>query len=141
MTTALLLAAALSTATATAKAPITIEPSSVEHFTMGLTGGSFDVMVSATRTGCLPLQLRELDYEIIVAGKRFATGTNSYEKMVIKKDKPTTIPIHVEFTTRQALAAGIAALGGKKLRVRVKGEAEVSVLFFPFTVPFNERLD
>jgi len=139
MTSTLLLAAVLSTAHA--KAPITIEPSSVEHFKMGLTGGSFDVMVSATRTGCLPLKLRELDYEIMVAGKRFATGTTAYKKMVIKKDKPTTIPIHVKFTTGQALSAGIAAMSGKKLKVRVKGEADVSVLFFPLTIPFNERLD
>lgn len=139
MTSALLLVVALSTAQA--KAPISIVPSSVEHFTMGLTGGSFDVMVSATRTGCLPLKLRELDYEIMVAGKRFATGTTTYKKMVIKKDTPTTIPIHVKFTTSQALSAGIAAMSGKKLRVRVKGEADVSVLFFPFTIPFNERLD
>ncbi|MBC8454811.1 MAG: LEA type 2 family protein [Deltaproteobacteria bacterium] len=139
MTPALLLVVALSTAQA--KEPISIVPSSVEHFTMGLTGGSFDVIVSATRTGCLPLKLRELDYEIMVAGKRFATGTTTYKKMVIKKDTPTTIPIHVKFTTRQALSAGIAAMSGKKLRVRVKGEADVSVLFFPFTIPFNERLD
>jgi len=139
MTSALLLAAALSTAHA--KGPIHIEPASVEHFKMGLTGGSFDVMVSAQRTGCLPLKLRELDYEIMVAGKRFAKGTTTYKKMAIKKDKPTTIPIHVKFTTGQALSAGIAAMSGKKLKIRVKGEADVSVLFFPLTIPFNERLD
>jgi hypothetical protein len=139
MTPMLLLAATLSTAEA--KDPVQIRPQSVENFDMNIAGGSFDVQVSAQRTGWLPIKLKELDYSIMVAGQEFASDTVEYDGMWIGRKEATTIPIHVEFNMAQALSVGLAAMGGKKLRVRVKGTADARVLFFPVTVKFNERID
>ena len=134
------LALALAMPVAEAKDPVEIAPESVENFEMSMAGGSFDVQVSARRTGWLPIKLKELDYSIMVAGQEFTSDTVEYNTWIGRKE-PTMIPIHVEFNMAQALGVGIAAMGGKKLRVRVKGTADGRVLFFPVTVKFNERID
>ena len=139
MTAALVFALALPVAEA--KDPVSIEPKSVENFEVNMTGGSFDVLVDARRTGWLPIKLKKLDYTVMVSGQEFTSDTVEYDGMWIGRNDPTTIPIHVEFDMSKALGAGLAALSGKKLRVRVKGTADARVLFFPVTVKFNERID
>ena len=135
------LALALTLPVAHAKAPVTITPASVRNLDVGLGGGSFDVTVDAQRSGWLPIRLRQLEYTIMVAGEEFASDVVRYDAMWIGRKEPTSIPIHVEFTMAQALGVGLAAAGGKRLRVRVKGTAETRVLFFPVTVAFNKRID
>ena len=136
-----LLALALTLPIAHAKPPVTITPATVSNLDVGLGGGSFDVTVEAQRSGWLPIRLRLLEYTIMVAGKEFASDTVRYDAMWIGRKEPTSIPIHVEFTMAQALGVGLAAAGGKRLRVRVKGAAEARVLFFPVTAAFNKRID
>ena len=135
------LALALAMPLAHAKDPVEIEADTVENFEMSMVGGSFDVHVNARRTGWLPIRLKELDYSIMVAGQEFTSDTVHYDNLWIGRNEPSTIPIHVEFNMGQALGVGLAAMGGKTLRVRVKGTAEANVLFFPVTVAFNERVD
>jgi len=135
------LAIALSLSIAEATPPISITPASVTNVDLGLTGGSFDVTLHAQRSGWLPIKLRELDYTIMVAGQEFTSDTVEYRSLWIRRKDPTPIPIHVEFTMAQALAVGLSAISGTKLRVRAKGSAEASVLFFPVTATFNRRID
>ena len=136
-----MLAIALTLSVAEAAPPVSVTPTSVNNVEIGLTGGSFDVVLHAQRSGWLPIKIRELDYTIMVAGREFASDTVEYSSLWIGRKEPTSIPIHVQFTMAQALGAGLSALSGKKLRVRVKGTAEASVLFFPVTANFNRRID
>lgn len=135
------LAIALSLSIAQAAPPVSITPASVTNVDLGISGGSFDVTLHAQRSGWFPIKLRELDYTIMVAGQEFTSDTVEYHSLWIGRKEPTAIPIHVEFTMAQALAVGLSALSGKKLRVRAKGTAEASVLFFPITATFNRRID
>ncbi|MAY80939.1 MAG: hypothetical protein CL930_09175 [Deltaproteobacteria bacterium] len=137
---ALLLAATLMTADA-AQRHVTVEPLGVENFSMGFTGGSFDVKVAALRHRWLPLRLKELDYEVVVAGKVFSSGTQEYDQTVLRRGDPEIIPFHVKFTAAQALHAGASAWSQGKVNVRIRGTADVSVLFIPFEVDFNEKVN
>jgi len=136
-----MLAIALTLSVAEAAPPVSVTPTSVNNVEIGLTGGSFDVTLEAQRSGWLPIKLRELEYTIMVAGREFASDTVEYSSLWIGRNEPTSIPIHVQFTMPQALGAGLSAISGNRLRVRVKGSAEASVLFFPVTANFNRRID
>ena len=136
----LFLAATLMTADAAPK-HVTVEPLGVENFSIGLMGGSFDVKVAAVRHRWLPLRLKHLDYQVMVAGKVFSTGAQEYERTVLRRGDPEVIPFHVKFTAAQALHAGASALNQGSVNVRIRGTADVSVLFIPFEVDFNERVN
>ena len=119
--------------------PVLFEAQGVKNVQIGLSGGSFDVMVQAERTRGLAVKLRHLEYEILLAGQPFSEASRDYDGMKLRKGEPQLIPIPVRFDAEKALKAGMAALGSEKLEVRVRGEAKLSVLCIPFTVPFDQR--
>ncbi|MGB0641221.1 MAG: LEA type 2 family protein [Myxococcota bacterium] len=137
---ALFLAAVLMTADA-APRHVTVEPLGIDNFSMGFTGGSFDVKVAALRDRWLPIRLKELEYEVLVADKVFSSGTQEYDKTILRRGEPEVIPFHVKFTAAQALHAGASAWSQGKVKVRIRGTANVSVLFIPFEVDFNEKVN
>jgi hypothetical protein len=138
--TSLLLAAALSAPVAHAEDPITIEPVAVENLQIGMGGGSFDLVLKASRNKGLPVTLRWLEYELLVGNVVVTENEREYDGVKLKKGEPATFSLPVKLDASTAFSAGAKAMSSGRLDLRLRGQAGLKVLIFPIRIEFDEEL-
>ena len=117
-----------------------VKPVGVENIDIGLSGGSFDLLLEAERTRGIRVRLRDLDYTVKMGGRVVTRGDREYSGKVLRKGQPIIIEVPVEFSATDALATGLDALANGKVNVRIQGEAGLRVLLIPFSVPFDQKV-
>lgn len=131
---------ALSLDAAAKEPPVLVKPVGVENIDIGLSGGSFDLLLEAERTRGIRVRLRDLDYTVKMGGRVVTRGDREYSGKVLRKGQPIIIEVPVEFSATDALATGLDALANGKVNVRIQGEAGLRVLLIPFSVPFDQKV-
>ncbi len=127
-------------AAAAKEPPVLVKPVGVENIDIGLSGGSFDLLLEAERTRGIRVRLRDLDYTVKMGGRVVTRGDREYSGKVLRKGQPIIIEVPVEFSATDALATGLDALTNGKVNVRIQGEAGLRVLLIPFSVPFDQKV-
>lgn len=138
---ALTLAAAITGPAHAGGAPLKLTPVGVRDLQIGLSGGSFDLVVEAERSKGLPIKLRNLQYELLIGNVVLTETERDYDAVVLRRGEPVEIAIPVTLDASTAMSAGAKALTSGRLDLRIRGTAGLRILVFPLTVGFDEKLD
>lgn len=103
---------------------------------VGLTGGSFDVILSVYNPNGYRLDATQLNYNLFVDTLRFANGTLNQQFTVQEKDS-TTVTVPVNFTYAGVGEAGRQLLNTGSVNYRVAGDVRVATPVGSFTVPYD----
>ncbi len=103
---------------------------------VGLTGGSFDVILSVYNPNGYRLDATQLNYNLFVDTLRFANGTLNQQFTVQEKDS-TLVTVPVNFTYAGVGEAGRQLLNTGSVNYRVAGDVRVATPVGSFTVPYD----
>jgi LEA14-like dessication related protein len=103
---------------------------------VGLTGGSFDVLLSVYNPNGYRLDATQLNYNLFVDTLRFANGTLSQRFTVQEKDS-TIVTVPINFTYAGVGEAGRQLLNTGSVNYRVAGDVTVATPVGSFKVPYD----
>ncbi|HJU69165.1 MAG TPA: LEA type 2 family protein [Gemmatimonadaceae bacterium] len=103
---------------------------------IGLTGGSFDVVLSVYNPNGYRLDATQLNYNLFVDSLRFANGTLQQQFTVQEKDS-TLVRVPVSFSYAGVGEAGRQLLNTGSVNYRVAGEVTVATPVGSFRVPYD----
>ena len=103
---------------------------------IGMTGGSFDVVLSVYNPNGYRLDASQLNYNLFVDTLRFANGTLNQQFTVQEKDS-TTVLVPVNFTYSGVGEAGRQLLNTGSVNYRVMGDVTVATPVGSFKVPYD----
>jgi len=103
---------------------------------VGLTGGSFDVVLSVYNPNGYRLDATQLNYNLFVDTLRFANGTLSQQFTVQEKDS-AIVRVPVNFTYSGVGEAGRQLLNTGSVNYRVAGDVTVATPVGSFKVPYD----
>ena len=103
---------------------------------IGLTGGSFDVVLSVYNPNGYRLDASRLNYNLFVDTLRFANGTLNQQFTVQEKDS-TIVNVPVNFSYAGVGEAGRQLLNTGSVNYRVAGDVTVATPVGSFKVPYD----
>ena len=103
---------------------------------VGLTGGSFDVILSVYNPNGYRLDATQLNYNLFVDTLRFANGTLN-QQFTVQENDSTTVTVPVNFTYAGVGEAGRQLLNTGSVNYRVAGDVRVATPVGSFTVPYD----
>jgi LEA14-like dessication related protein len=103
---------------------------------VGLTGGSFDVVLSVYNPNGYRLDATQLNYNLFVDTVRFANGTLN-QQFTVQENDSTTVTVPVNFTYAGVGEAGRQLLNTGSVNYRVAGDVRVATPVGSFTVPYD----
>lgn len=103
---------------------------------VGLTGGSFDVLLSVYNPNGYRLDATQLNYNLFVDTLRFANGTLSQRFTVQERDS-TIVTVPINFTYAGVGEAGRQLLNTGSVNYRVAGDVTVATPVGSFKVPYD----
>lgn len=103
---------------------------------IGMTGGSFDVVLSVYNPNGYRLDATQLNYNLFVDTVRFANGTLSQQFTVQEKDS-TIVRVPVAFSYSGVGEAGRQLLNTGSVNYRVAGDVTVATPVGSFKVPYD----
>jgi len=103
---------------------------------IGMTGGSFDVLLSVYNPNGYRLDATQLNYNLFVDTLRFANGTLSQRFTVQEKDS-TIVTVPINFTYAGVGEAGRQLLNTGSVNYRVAGDVTVATPVGSFKVPYD----
>jgi LEA14-like dessication related protein len=103
---------------------------------VGLTGGSFDVVLSVYNPNGFRLDASQLNYNLFVDTLRFANGTLNQQFTVQEKDS-TIVRVPVNFSYAGVGEAGRQLLNTGSVNYRVAGDVTVATPVGNFKVPYD----
>ncbi len=103
---------------------------------VGLTGGSFDVLLSVYNPNGYRLDATQLSYNLFVDTLRFANGNLNQQFTVQEKDS-TIVRVPVRFSYAGVGEAGRQLLNTGSVNYRVAGEVTVATPVGSFKVPYD----
>ena len=103
---------------------------------IGLTGGSFDVVLSVYNPNGYRLDATQLNYNLFVDTLRFANGTLAQQFTVQEKDS-TLVRVPVNFSYAGVGEAGRQLLNTGSVNYRVAGDVTVATPVGSFKVPYD----
>lgn len=103
---------------------------------IGLTGGSFDVVLSVYNPNGYRLDATQLNYNLFVDTLRFANGTLQQQFTVQEKDS-TIVRVPVSFSYAGVGEAGRQLLNTGSVNYRVAGDVTVATPVGSFKVPYD----
>lgn len=103
---------------------------------IGMTGGSFDVILSVYNPNGFRLDASQLRYNVFVDSVRFANGTMNQRFTVQEKDS-TLVTVPINFTYAGVGEAGRQLLNTGSVNYRVAGDVTVATPVGNFTVPYD----
>jgi LEA14-like dessication related protein len=103
---------------------------------VGLTGGSFDVVLSVYNPNGYRLDASQLNYNLFVDTLRFANGTLNQQFTVQEKDS-TIVRVPVNFSYAGVGEAGRQLLNTGSVNYRVAGDVTVATPVGSFKVPYD----
>lgn len=103
---------------------------------IGMTGGSFDVILSVYNPNGFRLDASQLRYNVFVDSVRFANGTMNQRFTVQEKDS-TLVTVPISFTYAGVGEAGRQLLNTGSVNYRVAGDVTVATPVGNFTVPYD----
>jgi LEA14-like dessication related protein len=103
---------------------------------VGLTGGSFDVVLSVYNPNGFRLDASQLNYNLFVDTLRFANGTLNQQFTVQEKDS-TIVRVPVNFSYAGVGEAGRQLLNTGSVNYRVQGDVTVATPVGNFKVPYD----
>lgn len=103
---------------------------------IGMTGGSFDVVLSLYNPNGYRLDATQLNYNLFVDTLRFASGTLNQQFTVQEKDS-SIVRVPVNFTYSGVGEAGRQLLNTGSVNYRVAGDVTVATPVGSFKVPYD----
>ena len=103
---------------------------------IGMTGGSFDVVLSVYNPNGYRLDATQLNYNLFVDTLRFASGTLNQQFTVQEKDS-SIVRVPVNFTYAGVGEAGRQLLNTGSVNYRVAGDVTVATPVGSFKVPYD----
>ena len=103
---------------------------------IGMTGGSFDVVLSVYNPNGYRLDATQLNYNLFVDTLRFANGTLNQQFTVQEKDS-TIVRVPVNFSYSGVGEAGRQLLNTGSVNYRVAGDVTVATPVGSFKVPYD----
>jgi LEA14-like dessication related protein len=103
---------------------------------IGMTGGSFDVVLSVYNPNGYRLDASQLNYNLFVDTLRFANGTLNQQFTVQEKDS-TIVRVPVNFSYAGVGEAGRQLLNTGSVNYRVTGDVTVATPVGSFKVPYD----
>jgi LEA14-like dessication related protein len=103
---------------------------------IGMTGGSFDVVLSVYNPNGYRLDASQLNYNLFVDTLRFANGTLNQQFTVQEKDS-TIVRVPVNFSYAGVGEAGRQLLNTGSVNYRVNGDVTVATPVGSFKVPYD----
>jgi LEA14-like dessication related protein len=103
---------------------------------IGMTGGSFDVVLSVYNPNGYRLDATQLNYNLFVDTVRFANGTLN-QQFTVQENDSTTVTVPVNFSYAGVGEAGRQLLNTGSVNYRVAGDVRVATPVGSFTVPYD----
>jgi LEA14-like dessication related protein len=103
---------------------------------IGMTGGSFDVILSVYNPNGYRLDATQLNYNLFVDTVRFANGTLNQRFNVQERDS-TLVTVPINFTYAGVGEAGRQLLNTGSVNYRVAGDVTVATPVGSFKVPYD----
>ena len=103
---------------------------------IGMTGGSFDVVLSVYNPNGYRLDASQLNYNLFVDTVRFANGTLTQQFTVQERDS-TIVRVPVNFSYAGVGEAGRQLLNTGSVNYRVAGDVTVATPVGSFKVPYD----
>jgi LEA14-like dessication related protein len=103
---------------------------------IGLTGGSFDVILSVYNPNGFRLDATQLSYNLFVDTLRFANGTLN-QQFTVQENDSTLVTVPINFTYAGVGEAGRQLLNTGSVNYRVAGDVRVATPVGNFTVPYD----
>jgi LEA14-like dessication related protein len=103
---------------------------------IGLTGGSFDVVLSVYNPNGYRLDATQLNYNLFVDTLRFANGTLS-QRFSVQENDSTLVTVPINFTYAGVGEAGRQLLNTGSVNYRVAGDVTVATPVGSFKVPYD----
>lgn len=103
---------------------------------IGMTGGSFDVVLSVYNPNGYRLDASQLNYNLFVDTLRFANGTLNQRFTVQEKDS-TIVRVPINFSYAGVGEAGRQLLNTGSVNYRVAGDVTVATPVGSFKVPYD----
>ena len=103
---------------------------------VGMTGGSFDVVLSVYNPNGYRLDASQLNYNLFVDSVRFANGTLNQQFTVQEKDS-TIVRVPVNFSYAGVGEVGRQLLNTGSVNYRVAGDVTVATPVGSFKVPYD----
>ena len=103
---------------------------------IGLTGGSFDVILSVYNPNGYRLDADQINYNLFVDSLRFANGTLNQRFTVQEKDS-TLVTVPISFSYAGVGEAGRQLLNTGSVNYRVNGYVNVATPVGSFKVPYD----
>jgi LEA14-like dessication related protein len=103
---------------------------------VGMTGGSFDVVLSVYNPNGYRLDASQLNYNLFVDSVRFANGTLNQQFTVQEKDS-TVVRVPVNFSYAGVGEVGRQLLNTGSVNYRVAGDVTVATPVGSFKVPYD----
>lgn len=103
---------------------------------IGMTGGSFDVVLSVYNPNGYRLDASQLNYNLFVDTLRFANGTLNQQFTVQEKDS-AIVRVPVNFSYAGVGEAGRQLLNTGSVNYRVTGDVTVATPVGSFKVPYD----
>jgi LEA14-like dessication related protein len=103
---------------------------------VGMTGGSFDVVLSVYNPNGYRLDATQLTYNVLVDSVRFANGTMDQRFTVQEKDS-TLVTVPISFSYAGVGEAGRQLLNTGSVNYRVHGDVSVGTPVGSFKVPYD----
>ena len=103
---------------------------------IGMTGGSFDVILSVYNPNGYRLDATQLNYNLFVDTVRFANGTLS-QRFTVQEQDSTLVTVPINFTYAGVGEAGRQLLNTGSVNYRVAGDVTVATPVGSFKVPYD----
>ncbi len=103
---------------------------------IGLTGGSFDVVLSVYNPNGYRLDASQLNYNLFVDTLRFANGTLN-QRFTVQEQDSTIVTVPINFTYAGVGEAGRQLLNTGSVNYRVAGDVTVATPVGSFKVPYD----
>jgi LEA14-like dessication related protein len=103
---------------------------------IGLTGGSFDVVLSVYNPNGYRLDASQLNYNLFVDTLRFANGTLN-QRFNVQENDSTLVTVPINFTYAGVGEAGRQLLNTGSVNYRVAGDVTVATPVGSFKVPYD----
>jgi LEA14-like dessication related protein len=103
---------------------------------IGLTGGSFDVVLSVYNPNGYRLDATQLNYNLFVDTLRFANGTLS-QRFTVQENDSTLVTVPINFSYAGVGEAGRQLLNTGSVNYRVAGDVMVATPVGSFKVPYD----
>ena len=103
---------------------------------IGLTGGSFDVILSVYNPNGYRLDASQINYNLFVDSLRFANGTLN-QRFTVQENDSTLVTVPINFSYSGVGEAGRQLLNTGSVNYRVNGDVTVATPVGSFKVPYD----